>query len=81
MCKNIYFPTEAVSADQIVIFNGLLSLLVRSAGSDPPFADQEGENYGRLCEKNFLAGVQTYEVMVSPSRDHVFALYLAVYYL
>lgn len=80
LCRRIYFPIEPVSKDQLILFYGTVSSIARSVDlpKEHSFNEQELDLTRRLCEEKFLQGVQTYEVMALPSRERIFALYLAV---
>lgn len=80
LCRRIYFPIEPIPRDQLVLFHGAISSIARNV--DLPeghqLNKQELDLTRRFCEERFFQGVQTYEVMALPSRERVFALYLAV---
>ncbi|KAK7700855.1 hypothetical protein SLS64_010706 [Diaporthe eres] len=78
--SRIYFPIEPITKDQLVLFYGAVSAIARSINVPPEhhLNKQELEVTRRFCEEKFFQGVQTYEVMALPSRERVFAIYLAV---
>jgi hypothetical protein len=80
LCRRIYFPIEPVPKDQLILFYGAVSSIARSVDlpQGHPFNKQQLDLTRHLCEEKFLQGVQTYEVMALPSRERIFALYLAV---
>lgn len=80
LCRRVYFPIEPITKDELVLFYGAISIFARNVDLSPEHQINKQElEYARcLCEKKFLQGVQTYEVMALPSRERVFALYLAV---
>lgn len=80
LCRRIYFPIEPITKDQLVLFYGAVSAIARSIDVPPEHQlnKQELEVTRRFCEEKFFQGVQTYEVMALPSRERVFAIYLAV---
>lgn len=80
LCRRIYFPIEPIPKDQFVLFYGAVSVIAKSIEVPPEHQlnKQELDLTRRFCEEKFLQGVQTYEVMALPSRERVFALYLAV---
>lgn len=45
---------------------------------DPILAKFDGNKYAEVCETNFHAGIETYELLVDPTFDNAFALMLAV---
>lgn len=83
LCRRIYFPIEPISKDHLVLFYGAISSIARSV--EPPQEHQlkkeELDLARHFCEDKFFQGVQNYEVMALPSRERVFALYLAVGFL
>lgn len=80
LCRKIYFPIEPIPKDYVVLFYGAFSSIARSVELPPEHQlnKQDLELTRRFCEEKFFQGVQTYEVMALPSRERVFALYLAV---
>lgn len=80
LCRKVYFPIEPVPADELTLFYGTISIIAQSIDPSPDhnFSTEGIELTRSLCKKNFLQGVQTYEVMALPSRNRVLALLLAV---
>ncbi|KAG6356698.1 hypothetical protein INS49_014572 [Diaporthe citri] len=80
LCRRIYFPIEPIPKDQLVLFYGAVSAIARSIDVPPEHQlnKQELDLTRRFCEEKFFQGVHTYEVMALPSRERVFAIYLAM---
>lgn len=81
LCQKVYFPTEAVSLGTVTTMHGLLLYLLRELMHDStsslPKEPEFEENY-KLCESNFVQGLETFEVATTPSSDNVKALLLGV---
>lgn len=80
LCKSIYFNTEPLTVTQKSSFNGIISLILREIGTE----DRPNLDAGILsrmqvfCERNFWAGVETYQVTSIATEEHVNILFLAV---
>lgn len=78
--RKVYFPTEALSVGHVTAMHGVLLYLLKEFIS---FKDPLAEKYDlsphvETCEKNFKAGVETYEILVVPSFENTLSLLLAV---
>ncbi|KAH7141821.1 hypothetical protein EDB81DRAFT_691303 [Dactylonectria macrodidyma] len=80
LCQRAYFPVEALAASEITLFNGILccilreSILTQSSG----LGDEDLNNMRSLCEANFQAGLETFEVMAIPTHENAMILSVAM---
>lgn len=79
LCKRIYFPFETLAAGEITLFNGFMMVLLRDMIAQPQegLTNEEAGKYYALCCANFEEGVRSYEVMLTPSYEHILALSIA----
>ncbi|OJJ65052.1 hypothetical protein ASPSYDRAFT_39849 [Aspergillus sydowii CBS 593.65] len=78
--RKVYFPTEALSVGHVTAMHGVLFYLLKEFIS---FKDPLAEKYDlsphlETCEKNFSAGIETYEILVVPNFENTLSLLLAV---
>ncbi|KAF5004106.1 hypothetical protein FDECE_9379 [Fusarium decemcellulare] len=78
-CKRIYFPVEPASTADIILLNGMLSIILRQL-SQSSYADlpQDTRHYQTICERNFQSSAESYEVMTIPSTQNAMILGLAM---
>ena len=60
--------------------NGLLSFVFYEFGmtGDTSLSSSDCAMYAKLCEKNFIAGLQDYECLVTPSLENIQCLMIGV---
>ncbi|KAF2014683.1 hypothetical protein BU24DRAFT_463450 [Aaosphaeria arxii CBS 175.79] len=73
LCKKIYFPTKPYTKGELTLMNGMLSFVFfeYSANPCPDISSSDCVTYGKLCEKNFIAGLQDYECLVTPKLENI----------
>lgn len=78
LCQHVYFPSEPVSLGSLTLMYGLLweQSQYICPEKDPEFSSFELSYWLRLCERNFYAGVESYEVLTSHSLENAQALTL-----
>ncbi|KAL2829642.1 hypothetical protein BJY01DRAFT_227761 [Aspergillus pseudoustus] len=78
--RKVYFPTEPLTIGHVTAMHGiLLSLLKEFIGLKDPLAEKyDLPSYMPTVEKNFNAGLETYEILAVPSFENVLSLLLAV---
>ncbi|KAK6213861.1 c6 transcription factor [Colletotrichum tabaci] len=79
LCRRVYFSVEPVTVGEITLLHGYLSVLFKDIDFEarPEFNREETDRYYKLCDANFKAGVETYEVMAVPSFEHTLILFIA----
>lgn len=80
LCRRVYFSVEPVTIGEVTLLNGFLSVLLRDIDfeSNPEFSPEEANRLYTMCNSNFKAGVETYEVMAVPTFEHTLILSIAV---
>jgi hypothetical protein len=60
--------------------NGLLSFVFYEHGivDDTSLSSSDCAMYAKLCENNFIAGLQDYECLVTPSLENIQCLMIGV---
>jgi len=60
--------------------NGMLSFVFAeySMNDDTTLSSSDCTAYAKLCEKNFIAGLQDYECLVKPSLENIQCLVIGV---
>ncbi|KAG4429451.1 hypothetical protein IFR05_015062 [Cadophora sp. M221] len=76
LCKKIYFPTKHVSKGEITLMNGLLFYVFGEYCMEGRPASSLYPTYAKLCEKNFVAGLQDYDCLVTPTLENIQSLLL-----
>ncbi|KAH7364088.1 fungal-specific transcription factor domain-containing protein [Rhexocercosporidium sp. MPI-PUGE-AT-0058] len=76
LCKKIYFPTKHVSKGEITLMNGLLFYVFGEYCMEDGPASSLYPTYAKLCEKNFVAGLQHYDCLVTPTLENIQSLLL-----
>ncbi|KXH34802.1 hypothetical protein CSAL01_00383 [Colletotrichum salicis] len=79
LCRRVYFSVEPVTIGEVTLLNGFLSVLLRDIDfeSNPEFSAEEANRLYNMCNSNFKAGVETYEVMAVPTFEHTLILSMA----
>ncbi|KAL5623762.1 hypothetical protein FOBRF1_003012 [Fusarium oxysporum] len=80
LCRSTYFNTEPLTLSEKTSFNGTICLILREIGTeDRPNLDTGVlSRLQSLCEMNFWAGVETYQVLSIATEEHVDILFLAI---
>lgn len=80
IAKRVYFPVDPPSAADVTLLCGMLSIIFRTLIRAPSSSVrlEDVSHVKDICEKNFYAGAETYDVMAVPSHQHVMILCLAV---
>ena len=78
LCKKIYFPTKHVSKGEMTLMNGLLFYVFGEYCMEGGTSSSRYPTYAKLCEKNFVAGLQDYDCLVTPSLENIQSLLLGV---
>ncbi|KAL2072672.1 hypothetical protein VTL71DRAFT_12015 [Oculimacula yallundae] len=76
LCKKVYFPTRHVSKGEITLMNGLLFYVFGEYGMEGGVPNTSYLTYAKMCEKNFVAGLQDYDCLVTPSLENIQSLLL-----
>ncbi|CZT49822.1 uncharacterized protein RSE6_10715 [Rhynchosporium secalis] len=76
LCKKVYFPTKHVSKGETTLMNGLLFYVFGEYGMEEGDPNPLYLNYAKLCEKNFVAGLQDYDCLVTPTLENIQSLLL-----
>ncbi|KAI3544561.1 hypothetical protein CABS03_07900 [Colletotrichum abscissum] len=79
LCRRVYFSVEPVTIGEVTLLNGFLSVLLRDIDFElnPEFSPEEANRLYTMCNSNFKAGVETYEVMAVPTFEHTLILSIA----
>ena len=82
LCRKVYFPVKPYSKGEITLMNGMLSFVFAeySASPDSSLTASDCLKYAKLCESNFIKGVQDYECLVKPTLENVQCLMIGVCY-
>ncbi|KAL3464789.1 fungal-specific transcription factor domain-containing protein [Aspergillus heterothallicus] len=80
LCQSIYFPLEPVSTGSMTLLHGLLYFVIRDYihEGDPDLARFDLSSSKAFCERNFSAGLNSYQMMVDPTLEKVQALLIGV---
>lgn len=80
LCKKIYFPLNSYTKGECTLMNGLLSFVFAeySASPDPTLSVEECSKYAKLCENNFIHGLQDYDCLVNPTLENIQCLMIGV---
>ncbi|KAH8424477.1 Zn(II)2Cys6 transcription factor [Aspergillus melleus] len=78
ICQKIYFPTEAVSLGELSSMHGVLYIFLREfiLLRDPLCDAFDLKKHAETCRKNFNLGIESYELLVVPRFENIFALAL-----
>ncbi|RMJ20164.1 hypothetical protein CDV36_000281 [Fusarium kuroshium] len=80
LCRRIYFPLDSVSAAEVTLLNGMLSVVLRELDNidDSEITSEEITRYQSICESQFQTGLEVYEVMAMPTRENVMILVIGM---
>ncbi|KAH8679357.1 hypothetical protein BGZ61DRAFT_457083 [Ilyonectria robusta] len=80
LCQRVYFPIESLSASEATLFNGILCSILREGSffQSSGLREEELSNMRVLCEANFQAGLETFEVLAIPTHENAMILSLAM---
>lgn len=80
LCQRAYFPTEQLSLGEQTLMFGILFLFTKEfiTMQNPIVKEYDCQAYANLAEKNFYAGIETYDMLATPSYVNAMALMLAV---
>lgn len=80
LCRRIYFPIEPLSAADMTLFHGMLAILMveQECIGDDELQEPDKIQLRSVCEANFQAGVERFEIMAIPTYEHALILSLAV---
>ncbi|PGH36814.1 hypothetical protein GX50_00271 [[Emmonsia] crescens] len=80
LCQKIYFPSEPITAGSITLMHGLLYFIIRDYIhiGDTSLTHSDCALYADMCEKSFVSGLKTYDMLVSPTLEKVQALLIGV---
>ncbi|KAL2679195.1 hypothetical protein Neosp_009958 [[Neocosmospora] mangrovei] len=80
LCRRIYFPLDSVSAADVTLLNGMLSVVLRELDNieDSEITSEEITRYQSICESQFQTGLEVYEVMAMPTRENVMILVIGM---
>jgi len=83
VCQRVYFPTQPVSLAALTLMHGLLFYVMKemmfdqSYGACHNYASAMGD-YCAQAERNFHLGIETFDLLTSPSLESAKALSIAV---
>ncbi|CAG8982799.1 hypothetical protein HYALB_00001080 [Hymenoscyphus albidus] len=71
--KAVYFPTKPLPSGHVTLMCGMLMYLLEEylAADDPEFPPADCQQYIKLCQTKFCAGLQTYECMTTPTLENI----------
>ncbi|KAL2823301.1 fungal-specific transcription factor domain-containing protein [Aspergillus cavernicola] len=80
LCQSIYFPLEPIPVGSTTLLHGLLYFVIRDYmhEGDPDLARFDLAWSETFCERNFSAGLNSYQMMVDPTLEKVQALLIGV---
>lgn len=80
LCRKVYFPSNPFSMGELTLMNGMLSFVFAeySINVDASLSSSDCITYAKLCEENFIAGLQDYECLVTPSLENIQCLMIGV---
>ncbi|CAI7573210.1 unnamed protein product [Penicillium bialowiezense] len=76
LCQDIYFPMSPISIGQVTSMHGILYFLLKEyqALKDPLCQKFDFDFHLAQCEKNFIIGLETYDIMAKPSFENILGL-------
>ncbi|CAG8929165.1 unnamed protein product [Penicillium salamii] len=76
LCQSIYFPIKSISIGQIASMHGIFYYLLKEYEAMKDSLCQQFDFPAQIaqCEKNFIMGLETYEIMSVPSFDNILGL-------
>ena len=80
ICQAVYFPTDPVALGRLTTMHGLIYyILLEYKHSEDAFLDEfDATTYIVLAQRNFHIGLETYDVLNTPTYDNISALILGV---
>lgn len=78
LCRKIYFPSKHVSKGELTLMNGLLFYVFGQYCMEGGDVNTLYVTCAKLCERNFVAGLQDYDCLVTPSLENIQSLLLGV---
>ncbi|KAI9375133.1 fungal-specific transcription factor domain-containing protein [Aspergillus egyptiacus] len=80
LCQSIYFPLDPIPAGSTTLLHGLLYFVIRDYmhEGDPDLARFDLASSKAFCERNFLAGLNNYQMVMDPTLQKVQALLIGV---
>ncbi|KAH6970667.1 hypothetical protein BKA56DRAFT_622339 [Ilyonectria sp. MPI-CAGE-AT-0026] len=80
LCRRAYFPISPIQTGELVLLNGMLSVLLSELMHfpQPGICPEEVEYAHNICMENFEVGIETYEIMAVPRYENALALCMAV---
>jgi hypothetical protein len=80
LCHAIYFPVDPIPAGSLTLLHGLLYYIIRDYLHEEcsDLARFDLAAYAGFCERQFLAGLKSYEMMCDPTLQKVQALLIGV---
>ncbi|KAH7148222.1 fungal-specific transcription factor domain-containing protein [Dactylonectria macrodidyma] len=80
LCRRIYFPLEPLSASELILFNGMFSVILSDLmnHTHENLDEEEVRRFQSVCQENFESAYETYEVVTSPTYQHTLALSIAL---
>ncbi|KAL4800174.1 fungal-specific transcription factor domain-containing protein [Aspergillus venezuelensis] len=81
LCQSIYFPIEPVPAGATTLLHGLLYFIVRDYiyEGDADLARFDLDSSKSFCERSFVIGLNSTQMMADPTLEKVQALLIGVY--
>ncbi|KAL3495481.1 hypothetical protein BJX62DRAFT_233473 [Aspergillus germanicus] len=80
LCQKVYSTSELASPGEIASMHGVLHFVMKEmiAFKDPLSRKFDLPTYLAHCERNFVAAVETYEVLAVPNFENVLALVMGM---
>ncbi|KAH1271367.1 hypothetical protein KXW98_009094 [Aspergillus fumigatus] len=80
LCHAIYFPVDPIPAGSLTLLHGLLYYIIRDYLHEEcsDLARFDLAAYAGFCERHFLAGLKSYEMMCDPTLQKVQALLIGI---
>lgn len=83
VCQRVYFPTEPVPLAVLTLMNGMLFYIMKEMMIDQSYGAcgeyaSEMKEFCNQVERNFHLGIETFDLLASPSLDSAKALMIAV---
>lgn len=83
LCTKVYFPIKQYSKGELTLMNGLLAFVFAEYANAPDttLSSSDCIKYAKLCEQNFIAGLQDYECLVIPTLENIQCLMIGVSFM
>lgn len=80
LCRKVYFPIAPYSKGEITLMNGFLSFIFAEyqANPDSSLPASDCATYAKLCEDNFITGLQDFDCLVTPTLENIQCLMIGV---